>query len=851
MSPRVLDASAAAAAFPLGGIGTGNVSIGARGELRDWELANRPQKGGTNPFSFFAIHVADDAAAPDDATAPDAAGDRRPEASVGSITRVLEARLRAPHEADQGYPAHAVGGLPRLADTRLRGRYPLLELDFVDDRLPLEVSLTAFTPFVPLDADDSGLPCAVLRYRVENRSDRAMRVAIAGSIANPVGASADRDVFHFPRFDGHPRIDWRDADGIRGLVCSSDLPADHLAHGTATLTTPDTQVTAKPQWLYGFWQDGAQRFWDDFRDDGRLEPEPVETLDPPPHPEWMTRLRVGSLAIEHVLAPGEGRDFEFRLTWHFPNRPRGWAGNIIHDDPHLGEVVRNHYATRHPDAWAVAADLDRRLPQLEATTRAFVDALYDSTLPDAVIDAIGSNLAVIRSSTCFRLEGGAFAAWEGSFDHVGSCEGTCTHVWNYAQSLAWLFPELERSARRTEFLLETRDDGRMNFRTNQIFGSPAWDFHPAVDGQLGAIVRVYREWLLSGDDDFVREVWPAVCRALDYAFAEWDANGDGVLDSKQHNTYDIEFFGENSLANSMFFAALRAGAALADRLGETGDEHARERAAAWRAAAETGAARMDALLYNGEYYAQRIADVDLHRYQYGEGVLSDQLLGQLLAHVVGLGHVLPAEHVRSAIGAVFRHNFRADLSEHHSVQRTYALNDEGGLLLCTWPRGGRPRIPFVYSDEVWTGIEYQVAAHLAFEGLTDEALTIVEATRARHAGDNRNPWNEVECGNHYARSLASWALLPAFTGAASSVADGTLDFAPRLPGDQRWFFSTGTAWGRVEISERMLRLDVFGGELHLTTLTLSGRALQPEQAHPTVIGAGTSLGFPILELRTQ
>lgn len=823
--PRELHADAAAAAFPLGGIGTGNVSIGARGQLRDWELANRPAKGARNPFSFAAIHVAPATGAP--------------------VTRVLEARHRPPHEADQGYYAGDVAGLPRLDDTRMRGRYPLLELDFVDAALPVGVRLTAFTPFVPLDADDSGIPCAVLRYTVTNPGDTAARVAIALSLANPIGATAETDVFHYPRIQGHPRVQWRDADGIRGLWMTSDLPADYLLAGTVALTTADESVTAKPQWLYGFWQDGAQVFWNEFRADGRLHAETVESLDPPPHPEWMTRLRVGSLAIEHELAPGDAQDFEFRLTWCFPNRPRGWAGNIIHDDPNLAQVVRNHYATRYDDAWAVASDLEARLPRLEATTRTFVAALYDSTLPGPVLDAIGSNLAVIRSSTCFRLEGGLFAAWEGSFDHVGSCEGTCTHVWNYAQSLAWLFPDLERSARHTEFTLETREDGRMNFRTNRIFGSPPWDFHPAVDGQMGAIVRVYREWLLSGDDAFVRELWPSLCAALDYAFTEWDSDGDGVLDSRQHNTYDIEFYGENSLANSMFFAALRAAAELAERVGDAA------RAARWREAAAAGAQRMDALLFNGEYYQQNIADVDARRYQYGTGVLSDQLIGQLLAHVVGLGHLFPAEHVRRAIGAVFTHNFRESLRTHESVQRTYALGDEAGLVLCSWPRGGRPRIPFVYSDEVWTGIEYQVAAHLVYEGLVEEGLTVVSAVRDRHAGTNRNPWNEVECGNHYARSLASWSVLLAMTGQRSNAADGVLEFAPALPGPHRGFFSTGTAWGVVEIDDAAVRLRVHGGALRLTAVRLHGRELIPDSSPAAPLTAGAEAAYSIPPLSEE
>ena len=238
------------------------------------------------------------------------------------------------------------------------------------------------------------------------------------------------------------------------------------------------------------------------------------------------------------------------------------------------------------DAWEVAERLHDELPALEASTRDFHDALFGSTLPAEVVDAVTSTLVVLRSTTCLLLEdgspGGRFAAWEGSFDHAGSCEGTCTHVWNYAQTAAWLFPALERSARRTEFLDETLPDGRMRFRANSVFGNTPMEFHPAVDGQLGSVVRLYREWRFSGDDDFLREVWPGARRALEFAFTTWDSDGDFVLDSQQHNTYDIEFYGENMLANSIFFAALRAGARLAEHLGET------ELAGRWLEAAELG-----------------------------------------------------------------------------------------------------------------------------------------------------------------------------------------------------------------------------------------------------------------------
>ena len=335
-------------------------------------------------------------------------------------------------------------------------------------------------------------------------------------------------------------------------------------------------------------------------------------------------------------------------------------------------------------------------------------------------------------------------------------------------------------------------------------------------------------------------MWPGARRALEFAFTTWDSDGDFVLDSQQHNTYDIEFYGENMLANSIFFAALRAGARLAEHLGES------ELAGRWLEAAELGAARADAVLYNGEYYRQRTDDVDAHRYQYGEGCLSDQLLGQTYAHLNGLGHLLPPDHVRSAVGAIFDHNFRRDFSDYHSVQRTYALNDDRGLVLCTWPRGGRPRIPFVYSDEVWSGIEYQVATNLIYDGLVEEGLEVVRAVRDRHDGVRRNPWNEAECGNHYARSLASWGVLIALTGAQWDAGAGSLHIEPRAEaldsGTLRCFFSAADGWGVCQVDDRQAALRLLGGSIALTEATVVHPDLgRFRLATHTVITAGQTV----------
>ena len=798
---RSYDETATAAAFLLGGIGTGNVSVDARGAFRDWEIFNRPAKGLKLPFSFFAMRVQTD-----DGTA---------------LARVLEAPLQPPYDRSHGYNPGEVAGLPHMAHSRLTGEYPFVWVDFEDETLPVSVQLEAFTPLVPLDAEASGIPAAVVRYRVTNRAAVPCEVSLAGSLPNVCGFTGF-DRFGHLQLAGPVRNEVRREAGMTGLAYHPDqLAPESLEYSTLALLTTAPGATVRREWLPTHWVDHIQDFWDDFTDDGRLQEEarvsaPLGALQRP------GLMKVGSVAATARLEPGAEETFEFVIAWHTPNRPAGWTTGEAQSERAQSEparegqadriaTVRNHYATRFADAWDAAERLVRELPRLEEATRGFHRALFASTLPWYVIDALASNITVLRSPTCYRLEDGSFLGWEGCFDDQGCCEGSCTHVWNYAQTCAFLFPQLERSMRRIELGLETDERGSMAFRTRAVYGLPRWEMLPATDGQLGTIVRLYREWKLSGDDEFLASLWPKAALALDFAFEYWDQDDDFVLDSQQHNTYDIEFFGPNSLSNSFFFAALKAGAEMASYQGE------QERAERYRRALEQGSQRMDEMLWNGEYYEQRIDDVNAYRYQYGRGCLSDQLVGQFLAHVAGLGHVLPAEHCRSALASVVKYNFRVDLGEVESVQRIYALAGESGLLLCSWPRGGRPRLPFVYSDEVWTGIEYQVAASCIYEGLVDEGLELVQTVRERHDGHRRNPWNEVECGHHYARSMASWGLLTALSGFEADLVRGSVSFEPRInERDFHCFFSTGKSWGvyhqTVGAEGRETTVEVLGGE---------------------------------------
>ena len=350
-------------------------------------------------------------------------------------------------------------------------------------------------------------------------------------------------------------------------------------------------------------------------------------------------LKVGSMGMYETLEPDQERVFEFIISWFFPNRIKAWDTDSCCCAAGGCETVKNYYATLFDDAWHAGRYLLENLDRLEGKSRDFHRALFGSTLPDYVIDAIASNITVCRSTTCFRIEDGTFLGWEGTFDQRRLLRRKLYPRMELCPDPRLPVPGSGAVHEKVEFNLETDENGKMSFRTRRVFGKEPWDFLPATDGQMGTI-RLYREWKISGDDELIKTVWEKASKALDFAFEYWDSDGDFVLDSQQHNTYDIEFYGPNSLTNSMFFAALKAGAEIADYLGD--EQHA----AKYREALEKGSKRMDELLWGGEYYIQMIDDVNKYRYQYGKGCLSDQILGQLLAHVAGLGYILPEEHVK-------------------------------------------------------------------------------------------------------------------------------------------------------------------------------------------------------------
>jgi len=806
-SQRTFGAEATEVGFLIGGIGTGAFSIGQRGQFKDWEIFNSPGKGNYLPYTFFAIRTQE-------------AG------SATALTKVLEARLEPPFSRSHGIPGHEVGGLPRFRRSTFKGEYPFATVELTDDEMPVEVTMEAFNPLIPLNADDSGIPVGIVRYTVNNRADRALNVSVAGSMANmSVLKEYDRAKWNPYFTTDQPHNEYVCTQAAKGLYFRpATLDRNDFHYGTMALMSDEKDITYKRAWLNDGWWDGLQDFWDDFRADGRLEPESEYA-----HKDAQAKSpgKIGSLSVQKALGPGEIRTFTFVIAWHFPQRIRSWSKEMYEKDvrcdvppspdfqpPPCGSYpgIKNYYATRFQDAWDAGEYTLRELERLERETRTFHSAFFGSTLPSYVLDAVSANMTVLRSPTCFRIEDGTLMGWEGCYNEEGAGEGNCTHVWNYAQTVANLFPELETSMRRLEYLVETEEDGKMNFRSYKLWGIEAHRHMPTADGQFGTIVRLYREWRMTGDDELLRDCWPNAKKSLEYGIRCWDRDGDGVTETDQFNTYDCTFHGPNSLVNSLFYAALAAASKMARYMGEAAD------AARYDQIFIDGSAVMDRLLWGGEYYIQQIDDPDEYRFQYGNGCLSDQLFGQTLAHLCGLGYILPEAHVKQAIHSVFRNNFRTTLADHCNTQRTYALNDESGLLMCSWPKGGRPRFPFPYSDEVWTGVEYHVATHLIYEGFLREGLTLVKSVRDRYDGVRRNPWSEVEFGNHYARSMASFGVYRALIGFQVDMTKGVVSFRPAIDVDRfSCFFLTGKAWGTYTAEKgsdgkRAERIDILYGD---------------------------------------
>ena len=792
-------------AFPIGGIGAGMFCLEGTGAISHVSLRNRIEFF-NEPCAFAAITVKGEP----------------------NVARVLEGPVpgwKIFGAAGTGNGASGASyGLPRFGRASFLARFPFATIALDDPAVPLDVTLTGWSPFIPGDADDSSLPVGGLEYAFHNPtgapieamfSFNTKNVMAIGTKSDGIGAVANG----FVLFDKGTEEKPADAGALAVFVDDPDVVVDH-------------------GWFRGGWWDALTLAWKNVQEARPVDNPPLEGPSPG-----------ASLFVPLTIEPGATKTVRLMLAWHVPltdyrygQDPEGVPQPAAAEACCSSPYHVPWYAGKFDDIDDLAEYWRAKYDVLRERSAAFRDAFYDTTLPPEVVEAAAANLTILKSPTVQRQADGRLWCFEGCSDNRGCCPGSCTHVWNYAQALPHLFPDLERSLRRTEFNESQDERGHQTFRSALPIRPVAHTFHAAADGQLGGIMKVYREWRVSGDAGWLEEIWPKVRQSLDYCIRTWDPGGRGILEEPHHNTYDIEYWGPDGHCGSFYLGALKAavemGRALGDdvsRFGELFDK---------------GVLYLETELWNGEYFFQKIQTEGLDavyepldysangpgykdavellnregpKYQYGTGCLSDGVLGAWMARVCGLGDILDPDKVRSHLEAVHRYNLKHDLSGFANPQRpAFAAGTDGGLLLCTWPRGGELSLPFVYSNEVWTGIEYQVASHLMLLGRVDEGLEIVRVCRDRYDGTVRNPFNEYECGHWYARAMSSYGLLQGLTGLRYDAVEKALTIDSRVGNDFRAFLSTASGFGTVGLRGGEPFVDMKSGDLDVRAVYVSG-----------------------------
>ncbi len=796
--------------FPLGGIGTGCIGLDGCGRLIDWEIFNRPQKKSVNGYTHFAVKAGGKLRVLNGDTLSCRMGD--------NYIPVLRAR-RNPEDGWRGNYGFGVQrelmtGMPHFKENTFEAAFPFAKLGFAEDDYPVEVTLEAFNPFIPNDEDASSLPCAMFTVTLKNKRNEETDASVYFTVSNPQPKNQVNTAFS--------------ENGISGIVLGDTGTADtEESFGSLCMATDAENTALQQYWYRGQWFDGLEVYWQDLSGDALKN----RTYDKPGTEDTAT------LCVSGRLPAGGEKKVRIVLSWYYPNYYPYW--HPVADDEKVPKFWKNWYAKLFDSAKSAAEYALKKWDGLESRTRKFADILYASSLPEAALDAVTANLSLLKSPTCMRLENGEFYGFEGCGMNNGSCEGSCTHVWNYAFALPFLFPKLERSMRELDYKYNQKPDGGMNFRLMLPLGRKQWGFRSCVDGLMGGVIKFWRDWRISGDEEFLRRNWPMVKRSLEFAWSsgnrdKWDPEKSGVITGRQHHTLDMELFGANAWLNTFYLAALKAAADIA---GHLGDASAEEYEQIYR----KGRAYTEKELFNGEYFAQKLdlkdrsvlegfedgntligggvldtywnSEAGEIKYQIGEGCGIDQVLAQWMSDMSGLGEILDRDKVNSALNAIYKYNFKKSMREHANPCRVYCLEDEAGTVICEWPKHvKKPVVPVPYSEETMHGFEYQAASHLISRGFEEQGLEMVKAVRDRYDGSTRNPWNEMECGSNYARSMASYALLLTYSGLKFDLPNRTVGFIP-LKGEGSFFWSVEGAWGSAEVTKDKVVISVTEGSL--------------------------------------
>lgn len=632
----------------------------------------------------------------------------------------------------------------------------------------------------------------------------------------------------------------------------TDKSDGEIGHADLCVITDCKDTDIQEFWQRGAWRDTVTTFWKNYSAEGRIKKRTYGEAGVKDMGSVVANLKIPSKSTDGV---------RFVLAWNVPNQYNYW--NPYKDENGKDVTWKNYYATLFANSKASAEYSLKNYSKLYEKTKLFSDALQSAPLPEYVIDAISANLSVLKSPTVLRLQDGSMWAWEGCSEHAGSCEGSCQHVWNYAYALPFLFPKLERSLRENTVKYVLDENGKTSFRISLPVGRERDKFRACVDGQMGEIIKCYREWKISGDGEWIKKYADKIFSMLEYAWSEnnpdeWDKNKDGVIEGRQHHTLDMELFGPNSWLEGFYLLALDCAAEIAEYTGDT------ERAELYRKLYNQGKRWTNENLFNGQYFSQK---TNLHdkalterlgfeiywfgaenywneeageiKYQIADGCIIDQMLADWHAAIIGKNGVFDSDKKDTALNSLFKYNYKPTMRDVTNMWRNFALNDESGTIICSYPEGVNvPAIPIPYVEECMTGFEYALAGLMIANGHIGEGETIVKAVRDRYDGEKRNPWNEIECGSNYARSMASYALLPIYSGFSFDMTEGRIGFSPIASKFGRYPWSVGNTWGTVETGLNMHTLCVCGEPLSISSYIANNGALAV-----SVVADGNAVAF--------
>jgi uncharacterized protein (DUF608 family) len=743
--------------MPVGGIHTGTLYLGGDGRLWLWDIFNLNQEG-VNPLEIDWDR--------------EVQGEKRKIRSRDGSAYVAPARSEELMPVDQGFAVRLryrgreiIRRLQKedWPEVSFEATYPVATIKYMDHELPVEVEMKAYSPFIPLDEENSGLPATVFSILLRNKGQEAVHAEVAGWLENKTALYSAR-----PGSQLHRNSSFRGGgySGVHMMVEDMLYPrvkiADKFDFGTLCLASLDDKTTCNASSL------GRENIF--------------ETGAASASASILQRLTGSVCSRGSIPASGE-QQFHFIVSWHTPNL-------VIGDGKVLPQEDRGRwYANRFGHAQEVAQYVADHFKDLERNTLLWRDVWYDSSLPYWFLERTFMNISTLATTTSHRFKSGRHWAWEG----VGACEGNCTHVWQYAQAIGRIFPSMERDNReRVDLGISLQENGGIWFRGE-------YDKRPAIDGQAGRILGFYREHQMNKNDEFLKRNWDKVKRAIQFVIAR-DRDGDGMEDTPLENTLDAVWDGEIAWIVGLCIAAVRAGQRMAEEMGDM------DFAAVCEAYVQKGRAGMEQQLFNGEYFIHK-PDAVKGRKNVGSYNTChiDQVLGQSWAFQVGLGRILDKEKTMSALKALWKNNFMKDVGPYikmHTGWRPYALPGEGGMVMNTNPAGEeKPYGDGVtwqmgYFYECMSGFEHQVAAHMMAEGMVEESMTLTRAIHDRYHASKRNPFNEIECSDHYGRALASYGTFVTACGFEYHGPRGYIRMAPKLSAANfKAPFTSAEGWG--------------------------------------------------------